>query len=414
MGINVDINTINKNPYKKLLKENSRPAPQVQPQEELESTQLGETDIDAVISNKAIQMAEDYVVDEDKESKEEETSFTPYAMELVKNLQVARERVNSYYSKETQNNLKYPSPEQYIYEKYKDPNSINFRTNMPEDYRDLAYKQELSLLRTGNASQLDDKFALGNASVNVLHMNVNNTVRTQIEHSIEDLFDEYNVDIPKGIIFELEVDPYDFKISAKDINDDELTEEIENALNHGKNGQNLYSHIEFCNPAKLGFDEPSQYKNGDFLKNSLFYTVKDTTGFDIRELKAEEGEFVTPDGKNLWTELEEKVPPNELNKFKGIYKDLAINGWNSTPDYNLSIRCKNGKLYDKETKYGYGDNQQMWQTEYIVNGEPKFPSETNTYKLNFNNLDELQDFVNNIKFNELTNSLMNDKFLKHS
>ena len=71
---------------------------------------------------------------------------------------------------------------------------------------------------------------------------------------------------------------------------------MEAAVNVGDKGRLLYGHIENCNPAEFGipetlglpagFDRPdcTQYKGAGLWKMSIYHTVPQLTGLDIRTL----------------------------------------------------------------------------------------------------------------------------------
>lgn len=100
-----------------------------------------------------------------------------------------------------------------------------------------------------------------------------------------------------------------YYIHVVGLDDPELTESVEKAINVGNNGYYLRDHISECQRVsrELSITVPSAADSLSEAKESLFYMVQDLTGYDIRELDREDGNIYTPDGQNLWDVLLEKT-----------------------------------------------------------------------------------------------------------
>ena len=196
-------------------------------------------------------------------------------------------------------------------------------------------------------------------------------VRNQISQSVQDLLQKNGVTIPEGQSFTLRVDA-NYYIHAVGLDDPELAESVEKAINVGNNGYYLQYHISECKRVsrELGLTVPSAADSLSEAKESLLYMVQDLTGYDIRELDREDGNIYTPDGQNLWDVLLEKAAhfqtPDGINgidisQYWLIYSRIAALGWDSIPDPVYELLYMDGNLYDIGTEYGYGPGQTDWQ-----------------------------------------------------
>lgn len=269
-----------------------------------------------------------------------ETQFTSTAIEHVRYLSEMRDGIIAYYADEHKENLGFSDPERHVYDKYKNPRSEYFHSDMSEKERETAFNQEISLLRTGDIDTLSDARALKAIGMSndssIMETEINNRVSSQIGQAISSLFEQNGINLPKSTILTLTVDPYDFFISAEGADNQELSDSIEKLLNQGDNGKNLYYYLK----------NQSQNESGSFWKFSFFHAVKDFAGYDIRTLQNENGIFRTPDGEDLWDILSDKGVLSD-EKYRAIYKQLAQNGWDSLNDYDqMSINYCNGILYD--------------------------------------------------------------------
>ena len=196
-------------------------------------------------------------------------------------------------------------------------------------------------------------------------------VRDQISQSVQELLKKNGITIPEGQSFTMRVDANEY-IHAVGLDDPELAESIEKALNVGNNGYYLGEHISECQRVsqELGLTVPSAADSLSEAKESLLYMVEDLTGYDIWELDREDGNIYTPDGQNLWDVLLEKaanfrtpdgITGIDISQYWLIYSRIAALGWDSSPDPVYELLYMDGNLYDIGTEYGYGPGQTDWQ-----------------------------------------------------
>ena len=180
------------------------------------------------------------------------TTFTSFATEFSKITEGYTDTIWEHYAKEHEENLTYDNPSTHIWDKYKNPDSPDFRTDLSEDERAWAYDQELDMLNGGKHLQISNPFVFisagGPPTLSSAAMQANQLCRTQFDDSIHALFSECGIDIPKDESFRLTVDESNFSIHVIGLENEELTEAIEHALNRGDNGKNLYQHLKLTTP----------------------------------------------------------------------------------------------------------------------------------------------------------------------
>ena len=301
-----------------------------------------------------------------------ETTFTSSARESSRILGEHKKMLEENYGKQHQENMRFSDPRQHIRDKYKNENSKYFRSDMTARERDLAYDQEIRMLNGVRLKVSAEDYVFNGMehelTLSHRRMTINQNTRDQIEGAIRNTLMQNGITLPEGASFNLAVDPYDHYISVLGLEDTSMTTLIEQLLNTGNNGRNLYYHIQACNPEMYGFETPEQYTKIDQMKSSLFHMVKDLSGLDIRTLTRAGNTFKTPDGKDLWevlTKAASALPKGDgttgvdINDYRKIYEEIAKNGWQDDP--GLSLTYRDGSLYDIGTENGYGPGQTAWQ-----------------------------------------------------
>ena len=188
------------------------------------------------------------------------TTFTTFSGEFSKITQGYTNTIREYYAAAHEENLTYDSPSTHIWDKYKNPESPDFRTDLSEDERAWAYDQELDLLSGGKHLQMSNPYAFASAggapTLASAAMQANQACRKQIDQSIQDILAESGIEVPADAAFRLNVDQSDYSIHVTGLEDEELTEAMEQALNRGSNGKNLYNHLKLTTPdgEALGVD----------------------------------------------------------------------------------------------------------------------------------------------------------------
>jgi len=278
-----------------------------------------------------------------------------------KRISLYKNTIEEYYAKRNEENKKFPDPQKHIWRKYWDRNYEHYEKGLTESEREWGWEQE-SGAYCGvqvSLSPYDPAIlkAFGGPGNGSFPIDDALKARQSMNEALNQIFKENGIVIPDGTDLRLTVDPYDYFIRVSGV-DEKLAEKIEAALNKGENGNSLYSHISFSNPGHYGVaEEPPQYSKGNPWKTSLFLAVKESTGYDLRELEWNDGQFLTPDGQNVWDLMDDKYK-NDYHFY--TYRLLAGYGWDYVADQDLTIGYKEGSLYDIDTQYGYGSGQTSW------------------------------------------------------
>lgn len=191
------------------------------------------------------------------------TTFPSFAEEFGRITQDYSDTIREHYAREHEENLTYDDPAAHIWDKYKNPASPDFRAGLSEDERAWAYDQELDLLSGGRHLQMTNPYAFaagGPPTLSSAAVQANQACWERIDQSIQALFAESGIEVPADASFRLTADQPDYAIHVSGLEDEELTEAIEQTLNRGDNGKNLYHHLKLTasNGENLGVD----YENG--------------------------------------------------------------------------------------------------------------------------------------------------------
>lgn len=235
------------------------------------------------------------------------------------------------------------NPEVYIYGKYYDKGSQYYETNLTDTERRIAYNYEMQMYKSGRI----------------------NGVNYQ-----DSLFRGIGIDgIPDTCAFT--VDPYSYYISVDGV-DDSLKLSMEQALNQGSNGKNLYKHIFTCS-TQDGCNS-SQVSEDSKLKFQAFRQVYEYTGLKLNELEERGGTYYTKDGediKELISAAVDKsgtVPGDYKAQVKqwicGMISEISGKGWNNVADMKLSILFQSGRLIDTKQSIVYAQESE-WIKESI-------------------------------------------------
>ncbi|MDE7244741.1 MAG: DUF4885 domain-containing protein [Oscillospiraceae bacterium] len=199
----------------------------------------------AALLNSAVSVS---TVLEEQTSNKAATNFTSFEEEFNKIVQDYSNVIRKYYAEEHQENLTYDDPRNHIWDKYKNPDSPSFRSHLSEDERAWAYDQELDLLNGGKHLQLQNPYVFNHPpALTSVVLQANQACREQIDQSIQRLFIENDIDVPADVTFQLTVGK-NYSIHVTGLEDQDLTAAIEQALNSGDNGKNLYNHLKVISP----------------------------------------------------------------------------------------------------------------------------------------------------------------------
>ena len=158
------------------------------------------------------------------------------------------------------------------------------------------------------------------------------------------------------------VDPYSYEITVDGV-DEETKVLMQDTLNVGDNGKNLYKHIYYC--STQDGCESSQITKESKMKYEAYHQVYSYTGYELDKLEEKNGTYYTESGENILDLVDKavedsgKVPKEFKQQMKNWIHDLvstmSTKGWNNVPDMTLSI------LYGKS---GLKDMNQLITYQY--------------------------------------------------
>lgn len=222
-------------------------------------------------------------ISEEQSNGSKATTFTTFGEKFGKITQSYADTVREHYTTEHEENLTYDNPSTHIWDKYKNPASPDFRANLSEDERAWAYDQELDLLSGGKHLQMGNPYAFASAgdppTLASAAMQASQACREQIDQAMQDLLAENGIELPAGTSFRLTVDQ-DYTIHVTGLEDEEQATAIEQALNRGDNGKNLYNHLKLTalNGKNLGVD----YANGHLASVDTQQELDDKTLDEVK------------------------------------------------------------------------------------------------------------------------------------
>lgn len=209
------------------------------------------------------------------------TVFTSFADEFSKVTNEYADTIREHYAKEHAENLTYDNPSLHIWDKYKNAESPDFRSDMSEDERAWAYDQELDMLSGGKHLQMGNPYTFpaagGPPSLASAAMKALAAARNQIDQSVQTLLAENGIDLADDTSFRLTVEQPGYSIKVSGLEDDALAEAIEQALNSGDNGKNLYNHL------KLTGSDSVEYVNGHLTALDAQQELTDSTLAEIKK-----------------------------------------------------------------------------------------------------------------------------------
>ena len=209
------------------------------------------------------------------------TVFTSFADEFSKVTNEYADTIREHYAKEHAENLTYDNPSLHIWDKYKNAESPDFRSDMSEDERAWAYDQEIDMLSGGKHQLMGNPYAFsaagGPPSLASAAMKALAAARNQIDQSVQTLLAENGIDLADDTSFRLTVEQPGYSIKVSGLEDEALTEAIEQAMNRGDNGKNLYNHL------KLTGSDSVEYANGHLAALDAQQELTDSTLAEIKK-----------------------------------------------------------------------------------------------------------------------------------
>ncbi|MFP7343601.1 DUF4885 family protein [Bacillus safensis] len=266
------------------------------------------------------------------------------------------------YEKINEQNKRFNDPQDHIYNKYRNPYSSYFRSDLTKPEREAAYIMEMSWARNNKGGQYDfnDAIFRNEKRYDPTQESVEKKIfnRQKVNEQLQDLFSKNGISIPKNTNLTFTIDPNNFKLVVSGSKDESLMKQIEDLLNTTNNTRELFFHI-----MKSRNDDSTQFTPDSLAKFHLVNQIKTVTGCNLKDLSIVNGQFVTDNGTNIFDIYKEELLKNPYtaenariaaSHYGSQLFDLAKNGFDSIPDLVLSISYQNGSLQDIGQKVNYG------------------------------------------------------------
>jgi hypothetical protein len=313
---------------------------------------------------------------------------------------LAREIRNEYYSQAVSIDKTFDNPLKHIKDKYLNSNSPYFRSDLTQHERRMAFENERAYLESGgdNAGHRSDPFILEIMGYNssdtekALETKFN---REHVNGQFEQLLKKHNITIPNDAELTFTIDPYTYKVNVSGIDDKQLTSSIERIMDE-ENGKQLFFHIsqsEWGNNTQITAEKEQKY--------SIVSSIKNETGYILKNLEIVDGKFVTEDGTDIAllfkqaiknrTDIEEGIKPFIIGDMYNKLEKLAKTGFDSLPDLVLSIDYKNGSFRDVGQSKGFGTGETGWIVDKGASIQREKISQQITKLLEKDNITILED-----------------------
>ena len=266
------------------------------------------------------------------------------------------------YGKINEQNKRFKDPQSHIYDKYRNPYSSYFRSDLTKVEREAAYTMEMSWARNNKGGQYDfnDAIFRNEKRYDPTQESVEKKLlnRQKVNEQLQALFSTNGLNIPKNANLTFTIDPNHFKLVVSGTTDETLAKQIEDILNTSNNTRELFFHI-----MKSRNDDSTQFTPNSLAKFHLVNQIKTVTGYDLKDLSIVNGQFVTDTGANIFDIYKEELLKNPYtaenariaaSHYGAQLFDLAKNGFDSIPDLVLSISYQNGSLQDSGQQVNYG------------------------------------------------------------
>ncbi|MCY9008808.1 DUF4885 domain-containing protein [Bacillus inaquosorum] len=290
-------------------------------------------------------------------------SKNPYESESDIRIKILDEK----YSRMNAINKTKSDPLGYIKDKYQNSKSPYFRSDLSAAERQAAYDNETEWLFKGKAQNYNlQDAAFRNVTFNgeVEAENAKVYQRSQVNQQLQVLLNRNHIHIPQGTELTFTITPIDYKVQVSGTDDQALIEQIEQVLQSGDNSKELFLHI-----MKSQSSDSTQLSEEAYKKYQAAREMYEVTGYHLKDLEVIDGRYVTPDGRDLLDVYKEELEKNPLQKQTASYaishyrselSKIAEAGYDTIPDFILSINYSNGSLRDVGQSKGYGTGDTGW------------------------------------------------------
>ncbi|WP_081823240.1 DUF4885 family protein [Lachnospira multipara] len=308
----------------------------------------------------------------DTEIKNAGTSIDKSAVKYHDLISALKAALDEKYSKVSAAAKRYGDTDEYLNNKYFNKYSAIYERDLSEEERMAGYRNEKSYLNTGHVRGVnfsDSLFRGMEFNSDVMDHDrlqwERRVINTQIDNILRDTGIDPN-EIQDNCI--ISVDPYSKYISVSGI-EDTIKDMIEEGMNVGTNGKNLFLHLyklstqDNCNSIQISEEANTKYQ--------AFARINELTGLKLNDLIQKNGSFYTDEGKDVLEiadqSIEKTVPSDYRDQMQNWVRDLlskvANKGWNNMSDLILKVQYgKNGlKDMDQDMIFdGYSKLDNAW------------------------------------------------------
>ncbi|WP_041108584.1 DUF4885 family protein, partial [Bacillus safensis] len=151
------------------------------------------------------------------------------------------------YEKINEQNKRFKNPHGHIHDKYRNPRSPYFRSDLTKVEREAAYTMEIGWANSGKGGQYDfnDAVFRNEKRYDPTQESVEKKIfnRQKVNEQLQDLFSKNGKTIPKNTNLTFTIDPNNFKLVVSGSKDESLMKQIEDLLNTTNNTRELFFHI---------------------------------------------------------------------------------------------------------------------------------------------------------------------------
>ena len=282
------------------------------------------------------------------------------------------------YSKLVVEAKRHDDPELYIERKYYDPTCPWFTSDLTREERSIGYRNEISMLKRGKvagANMLDSVFRVNNVTINYEESNASEIsyYRQLCNAQLHNIFSKNGIETGESN-YTFQVDPYGYYVSV-DCKDVAIKGKMESVLNQGENGKHLWQQIKWFSErdGAHGFQVSNTLSYHKVLAYSEVYRY---TGYQLDELKEENGTYYTEDGTDIKTLIHEEVGKDPIFPYEAKedyvqavcswIQEVAEQRWENVPDMVMSIGYSSAGLHDLEQDISF-DYGSEWYKQYLDN-----------------------------------------------
>lgn len=257
-------------------------------------------------------------------------AFTSHNSEAMVSVSEAyRLALNDKYTYLRDEALKHTDPKQYIYDKYNNPESPFFASDLTASQRKIAYWNEKEMLKNGYLSGVHFQDSLfGDTYLFGAAKDADERIfnRRMINQQLSNMLKSAGVEIPANANFKCTVDVFSCRISISDQTGDnvdrsDLIRKMEEAINVGNNGVELYTHIRNSCYSMYRI-ESSQYEEEGWYKFNYLHNIEESS-------KGMDGDYNDKFAK--WCEkyypgsLAEKAKEVGFDGFRTMNLEIGLN-----------------------------------------------------------------------------------------